>query len=61
MLPVLDPLLDPHKKSIYYENNTVAVFSFKDRQYHYVPADEYYAAEKVSEEALIELCRKYGA
>lgn len=43
------------------KNNTVAVFSFKDRQYHYVPADEYYAAEKVSEEALIELCRKYGA
>lgn len=42
-------------------NNTVAVFSFKDRQYHYVPADEYYAAEKVSDEALIELCRKYGA
>ena len=43
------------------KNNTIAVFSFKDRQYHYVPADEYYAAEKVSEEALIELCRKYGA
>lgn len=42
-------------------NNTVAVFSFKDRQYHYVPADEYYAAEKVSDDALIELCRKYGA
>ena len=40
------------------KNNTVAVFSFKDRQYHYVPADEYYAAEKVSEDALIELCRK---
>lgn len=43
------------------KNNTVAVFSFKDRQYYYVPADEYYAAEKVSEEALSELCRKYGA
>lgn len=41
--------------------NMVAVFSSKDWQYHYVPADEYYAAQQVSDAALIELCRKYGA
>lgn len=41
--------------------NMVAVFSSRDWQYHYVPADEYYAAQQVSDAALIELCRKYGA